>query len=66
MRGYVGGNRTALENKSDLLKKYENQSKLYIDMNGTPALPYFSKPVVDYLLVIFYNHQCHIGIDVNY
>ena len=53
-----------------LLKEYENQGKLYIDMNDTPVLDLFAKTLLlgslDYPLVISYNQQCHIGTNVNY
>ena len=48
------------------LKEHENQSKLYVDMNGTRVLAPFSKRLlmIKPALVIFYNQQCDIGTNV--
>ena len=58
------------EKNLPFLKEYENQGKLYIDMNDTPVLDLFAKTLLlgflDYSLVISNNQQCHIETNVNY
>ena len=41
--GALGAIATPLRKNLPFLNKYENQSKLYVDMNGLPVLALFSK-----------------------
>ena len=60
-RGALGSIAPSSKKKLSFLKKYENKSKLYVDM----PCSIFRNLNPDDPLVISYSKQCHIGTNVN-